>query len=99
MVARHRKNVTRITSITCSSTQCYLAFLFTLGLDNTQIFKEVDQARKLLEINYAKANREFYDMEWAIPFKCKIREFNETMWESRYDFFEEVQAKMKDGQL
>jgi hypothetical protein len=99
LLEKHRTNTARITSITCSSTQCYLSFLFTLGLDNTKILEEVDKVRELLEIDYAKINRNFYEMDWALPSKCKIRQFEETMWNSRYDFFKKLEESLKNNEL
>lgn len=36
-------------------------------------------------------------MDWALSFKCRVREFEEVMWSNRYDFFESVQEQMKCG--
>jgi hypothetical protein len=38
-------------------------------------------------------------MDWAIPYKCKVRKFEDTMWEGRYDMFKHMEASAKSNSL
>ena len=35
--------------------------------------------------------KDFYDFKWNLPFKCRVREFEDALWENRFDLFHSLE--------
>jgi len=101
MIEERDKNVFQIKHITCSSSQAFLFFMIAAGFDDNRILSEATHLRNLMHIDYMQMERDFHSLDWAMPMKVNIRNYQDLLWKNRFNMFDSLQeySKAKDLEL
>lgn len=57
------------------------------GFKQERIERELEGMKTCFEADIEAIKEEFNRKDWIIPFKCKIRDLQNLLWETRYNLF------------
>lgn len=88
-----------ITSITCSNIHSFLGFMIAAGMNEEKIHVELELLKDDFETDSKVIEEEFKKLDWILPTKVRIREFQEMIWQHRYKIFEEIERANSTNSL
>lgn len=73
--------------------------MIVAGISEEQIHVELEILKKDFDIQSDVIEKEFRKMDWLLPTKVRILEFQELIWRHRYNIFSEIEKAANQNTL